>query len=81
MKQLGEIMTNHEALDLIRTFLKAPDDEALMREVNLNLPRVDGTFFAVLEQSVAQLRREGKPQIADSLEHLGDTMLRMRTLI
>ncbi|MFN3978772.1 MAG: hypothetical protein ACK4SA_00140 [Caldilinea sp.] len=74
-------MTNQEALDLIRTFLKAPDDEALMKEVNLNLPRVDGTFFTVLSQSVAQLRREGKPQIADALEKLGDTILRMKTLI
>jgi len=74
-------MTNQEALDLIRTFLKAPSDEALMKEVNLNLPRVDGTFFTVLNQSVTQLRREGKPQIADALEKLGDTILRMKTLI
>jgi len=75
------MMTNQESLDLIRSFLKAPSDEALMKEVNLNLPRVDGTFFTVLTQSVAQLRREGKPQIADALEHLGDTILRMKTLI
>lgn len=75
------MLTNQEALDLIRTFLKAPSDEALMKEVNLNLPRVDGTFFRVLNQSAAQLRREGKPQIADALEHLGDTILRMKTLI
>lgn len=74
-------MTHQEALDLIRTFLRAPSDEALMKEVNLNLPRVDGTFFAVLTQSVVQLRREGKPQIADALEKLGDTILRMKTLI
>lgn len=74
-------MTHQEALDLIRTFLRAPSDETLMKEVNLNLPRVDGTFFAVLTQSVVQLRREGKPQIADALEKLGDTILRMKTLI
>jgi hypothetical protein len=75
------MMTHQEALELIRTFLKAPNDEALMKEVNLNLPRVDGTFFTVLNQSVAQLRREEKPQIADALEKLGDTILRMKTLI
>ena len=74
-------MTSQEALDLIRTFLKAPDDAALMNEVNLNLPRIDGTFYTVLNQSVEQLQREGKPQIAASLEHLGDTILKMRTLI
>ncbi|MBX3000224.1 MAG: hypothetical protein KF893_17000 [Caldilineaceae bacterium] len=74
-------MTSQEALALIRIFLKAPDDATLMKEVNLNLPRIDGTFFTVLNQSVEQLRREGKPQIAQALEHLGDTILRMRTLI
>jgi hypothetical protein len=74
-------MTSQQALELIRTFLKAPDDATLMNEVNLNLPRIDGTFFTVLNQSVEQLRREGKPQIAHALEHLGDTILRMRTLI
>jgi hypothetical protein len=74
-------MTNQEALELIRTFLKAPDDATLIKEVNLNLPRIDGTFFTVLNQSVEQLRREGKPQIAHALEQLGDTILTMRTLI
>jgi hypothetical protein len=74
-------MTSQEALDLIRTFLKAPDDTTLMKEVNLNLPRIDGTFYTVLNQSIEQLQREDKPQIAASLERLGDTILKMRTLI
>jgi hypothetical protein len=74
-------MTHQEALELIRTLLKAPNDEALMKEINLNLPRIDGTFFAVLHQSAEQLRREGKPHIADALQRLGDVILRMRTLI
>jgi hypothetical protein len=74
-------MTNQEALDLIRQLLKAADEEELAKIVNLNLPRVDGTFFAVLNRSVEQLRREGKPQIAEALDRLGDSILRMRTLI
>jgi hypothetical protein len=74
-------MTNQEALELIRTFLKADDEAMLAREVNQNLPRIDGTFYAVLYQSIAQLQREGKPEIAAALERLGDTILRMRTLI
>jgi uncharacterized protein YpiB (UPF0302 family) len=74
-------MTNEEALQLIRTFLKAESDEELMQQINQNLPRIDGTFFTVLNQSVEQLRREGKPQIAAALEQLGDTIARMRTLI
>lgn len=74
-------MTHQEAVDLIRSFLKAPSDAALLQEVNLNLPRIDGTFFAVLTQSAAQLRSEGKPEIAAALEQLGATIMQLRTLI
>jgi hypothetical protein len=74
-------MTNQEALDLIRSFLKASDETDLVRQINMNLPQIDGTFFTVLKRSVEQLRREEKPQIAEALERLGDTILRMRTLI
>ena len=75
------MMTNQEALDLIRKMLKAPSDKELMKIVTLNLPRIDGTFFTVLNQSVEQLRKEGKPQIADALDRLGGKIGRMRTLI
>jgi len=78
---MGTGMTHQEALDLIRTFLKAKDDAELSQQMNLNLPRIDGAFFAALHGSVEQLHREGKPQIADALERLGATLLRMRTLI
>ncbi len=74
-------MTNQEALKLVRQILTAPDDEALEKIVTLNLSSLDGTFFSVLNQSVEQLRREDKPEIAEALERLGDRMLRMRTLI
>lgn len=74
-------MSNEEALELIRSFLKAPNEAELMKQVNFHLPRMDGTFFTVLNRSVEQLRREGKSNIAAALERLGDTILRMRTLI
>ncbi len=74
-------MTNQEALKLVRQILTAPDDEALEKIVTLNLSSLDGTFFSVLNQSVEQLRREDKTEIAEALESLGDKMLRMRTLI
>ena len=76
-----ENVTNQEALDLIRSFLKAPSEADLLDQVNKNLPRIDGTFFTVRNRSVEQLRLENKPQIATALEHLGDTILKMRTLI
>lgn len=75
------MMTNQEALELVRKLLKAPNEEELMKIVTLNLPRLDGTFFTVVNRSVEQLRKEGKPQIAEALEKLGDKILRMRTLI
>ena len=74
-------MTNQEALKLVRQILTAPDDEALEKIVTLNLSSLDGTFFNVLNQSVKQLHREDKTEIAEALESLGDRMLRMRTLI
>jgi hypothetical protein len=74
-------MTNDEALELIRSLLKAPSEDELTRLIAHNLPRFDGTFFGVLNRSVEQLRHEGKPQIAQALEGLGGTILKMRTLI
>ncbi len=74
-------MTQDEAIDLIRQMLKAPDEEQLTQIISLNLSRFDGVFFGVLNESVEQLKREGKPQIAAALERLGGTILRMRTLI
>jgi len=74
-------MTNQESLELVREILKAPSEEKLEKIVSVNLPRIDGNFFTVLNQSVQQLRRENKPEMAEALESLGDRMLRMKTLI
>jgi hypothetical protein len=74
-------MTPEEAVALIRKMLKAPNEEQLTQIISLNLSRFDGVFFGVLNESVAQLRREGKPQIGTALENLGGTILRMRMLI
>ncbi len=77
----GADMTGQEALQLVRQMLKAASEEELEQIVSLNLSRLDGTFFNVLNQSVEQLRREQKPEIADALQRLGDRLVRMRTLI
>jgi hypothetical protein len=74
-------MTNDEALKLIRTMLKARDEDELTQLIAINLSTFDGVFFSVLNRSVQQLQQEGKPQIAGALEQLGGTILRMRTLI
>ena len=74
-------MTKEEALELIREMLKAPNTEELNRLIAYNLPRFDGVFFSTLDQSVKQLKHEGKPSIAAALENLGGAILKMRTLI
>lgn len=74
-------MTPEESMDLIRQLLKARDDDELLQIISLNLGRIDGTFYGVLNASVKQLEREGKPHIARALEAVGDRMLRMKTLI
>jgi hypothetical protein len=75
------MMTEAEALDLIRSMLKAPSEDELTRIIAHNLPRFDGVFFSVLNHSIEQLKHEGKPQIAAALEQVGGSILRMRTLI
>lgn len=74
-------MTPEEALELIRKMLKAKNDEELTQLISLNLSRLDGVFFGVLNQSIEQLKQDGKLSIATALESLGGTILRMRTLI
>jgi hypothetical protein len=74
-------MTQQESLALVRQLLGAQDDDELTQIIGLNLGRVDGTFFGVLNASVRQLEREGKPSIAEALQAVGDRMLRMKTLI
>jgi hypothetical protein len=74
-------MSPEEAIDLIRKMLKAKNDEELTQLISLNLSKFDGVFFGVLNQSIEQLKQEGKPSIATALESLGGTILRMRMLI
>jgi hypothetical protein len=74
-------MNQQESIDLVRQILSARDDDELTQIISLNLGRVDGTFFGVLNASVKQLEREGKPNIARSLQAIGDRLLRMKTLI
>ena len=74
-------MTNEEAVQLIRSMLKAPNEEELTRIIADHLSTFEGVFFGVLKRSVEQLKHEGKPQIAAALENLGATILRMRMLI
>jgi hypothetical protein len=74
-------MNRQEAIEAVRQLLKARDEKELSQLIGLYLPAVDGTFFTVLRQSVEQLKRENKPEIAHALETLGTQILKMKTLI
>lgn len=74
-------MTQQEALELIRQFLRAKDEAELMQLVSLHLPVVDGTFFSTAEAAIRQLEGDGKQGAAASLRALSDRLLRMKTLI
>lgn len=75
------MMTQQEALELIRKLLKAKDEAELMQLVSLHLPALDGTFFSTAEAAVRQLERDGKSGAALALRGLSDRMLSMKTLI
>jgi hypothetical protein len=74
-------MTEKQALELIRSLLKAKDESELMQLVGLNLPSLDGTYFSTAEAAARQLERDGKTSAATALRGLTDRMLRMKTLI
>lgn len=74
-------MTEQDALDLVRKFLKAKDDDELMQLVSLHLSSLDGVFFSTADAAVRQLERDGKTGAANALRGLTDRMLRMKTLI
>ncbi len=77
----GGVLTNQEALDLIRKLLKARDDAELKRLVASSLGDIDAAFFSTAEAAAQQLEHESKPEIARALRHLTDRMLSMKTLI
>jgi len=74
-------VTQQEGLDLIRSLLKARDEDELWRLVSLHLSSVDATFFENAEAAARALERQRKPQVAAALRGLADHMLSMKTLI
>jgi hypothetical protein len=74
-------MTEQQALDLIRSLLKARDEAEVTHLVSLNLPALDGTFFTTAEAAARRLELDGKAGAATALRQLTDRMLRMKTLI
>jgi hypothetical protein len=74
-------MTEQQALELVRSLLKAKDETEVTRLVSLNLPALDGTFFSTAEAAARRLELDGKTSAATALRQLTDRMLRMKTLI
>jgi len=74
-------MTSDEALELVRALLTAPSEADLADVISRNLHRCDGIFFATAARAIEQLHSEGKPEIAEQLRDVTDSMARMRFLI
>ena len=74
-------MTEQQALELVRSLLKAKDDSELMQLVILNLSSLDGVYFSTAEAAARRLEKDGKASSAAALRLLTDRMLRMKTLI
>ncbi len=55
-------MTQQESLALVRQLLGAKDDDELTQIIGLNLGRIDGTFFGVLNASVTPTGARGQAQ-------------------
>ena len=60
-----------EATDLLRTLLEAPD---LHQAIHDNLPRIDDTFLAVLQVNVEAAGKAKRPDMAQRLTELSDSI-------
>ena len=73
-------MNEQEAIQLIKTLLRAESEVDLQRLISLHLPQMDNTFFGVLTQAV-EAESARNPAIGARLASLAQTLLPLRTLI
>lgn len=73
-------MNEEEAIQLIKTLLRAENEADLRRLISLYLPQMDNTFFGVLTQAV-ETESARNPAIGARLASLAQTLLPLRTLI
>jgi ABC-type sugar transport system substrate-binding protein len=73
-------MTDEEAVGLIKELLLADSQEELQKLIALHLPRMDNTFFSVLNEA-ANAEANRNPALGERLTALAQTLLPLRTLI
>ncbi|MBI3241000.1 MAG: CpXC domain-containing protein [Chloroflexi bacterium] len=61
-----------QAANLLRKLLEAPD---LKQAVMENLPLIDNTFMAILNQNFDAARKAGRNDVAEKLQQIGDAIL------
>jgi len=61
-----------QAAGLLQTLLEAPDIKKTIKE---NLPLIDNSFMAVLNQNYESAKKAGRNDIADKMQKIGDTVL------
>jgi hypothetical protein len=74
------MMTQDEAITLIRKLLLAENQEELQRLIGIYLPQMDNTFFATLTKA-AEAEVSRNPAVGARLTSLAQTLLPLRTLI
>jgi hypothetical protein len=75
-----KLMTQDEAVALIRELLLAESQEELQKLIGVHLPQMDNTFFAVLTEA-AEVESVRNPAVGARLTSLAGTLLPLRTLI
>jgi hypothetical protein len=73
-------MNEEDAVQLIKTLLRAESDEELQQLISRHLPQMDNTFFSVLTQAV-EIESDRNPAIGARLASLAQALLPLRTLI
>ena len=74
-------MTYPESVTLIKELMAVKSKEELQQKMGDNMGRVDSTFFTVVNDVVAQLRKQGKADAAQHLSAIGDSLARLRFMI
>jgi len=74
-------MTYQESVVLIKELMAAKSKDELQIKFGEAVDKVDATFFMVVNDVAAKLRQQGKPDAAQHLTNIGDTLARLRFMI
>ncbi len=74
-------MTYQESVILIKELMAAKSKDDLQIQLGNAVDKVDATFFMVVNDVAAKLRKQGKADAAKHLTDIGDSLARLRFMI